>query len=141
MNKTLYIIFLCLIGISCIPEKSEKSDVVFFTTKNEDFNQYINQKQTPERPNLTLDKSIINNDYPIEIALYQDGKWYYNLANLGDGFGTWSFRNGIIKLFAKRTLFDMHIDIKATSQGAADVAIQFSDRFGPKILKMENQNF
>ncbi len=141
MNKTLYIIFLCLFGISCIPEKHEKSDVTFFTTKNEDFSKYVNQKKAPERPNLTLDKTIINNDYPIEIALYNDGKWYYNLPNLGDGFGTWSYKDGMIKLFAERILFDMHIDVKATSRQANDVAIEFSDRFGPKILKMENQNF
>jgi len=141
MNKTLFIIFLLMLGISCIPQKHEKSDVVFFTTKNEDFNKYINQKNTPELPNLTLDKTIINNDYPIEIALYRDKKWYYNLPNLGDGFGTWSYENGKIKLFAERILFDMHIDIKATNQGAENVAIEFADRFGPRILKMQNQNF
>jgi hypothetical protein len=141
MNKTLFIIFLLALGISCIPQKHDKSDVVFFTTKNEDFDKYINQKAAPAEPNLTLDKTIINNDYPIEIALYSDKKWYYNLPTLGDGFGTWSYENGKIKLHAERVLFDMNIDIKATSEGANNVAIEFADRFGPKILKMDNQNF
>ena len=141
MNKTLFIFFLFILGASCIPQKHDKSDVVFFTTKNEDFAKYINQKAAPLEPNLTLDKSIINNDYPIEIALYSDNKWYYNLPTLGDGFGTWSYDNGMIKLHAERILFDMHIDIKATNEAANAVAIEFADRFGPRVLKMENQNF
>ena len=62
------------------------------------------------------------------------------MANLDDGFGTWKFEDGKIKLFATRTLFDMYIDIEAREKNAKDVAIRFSDRFGEKVLLMNKRN-
>ncbi|MCO4794935.1 MAG: hypothetical protein KC493_14555, partial [Bacteriovoracaceae bacterium] len=141
MNKALLFFAFSILFCSCIPKEHTKSEVTFFKTNQKDFNSYINQKIAPSSPNLSLDKSIINNDYPIEIALYNDKKWYYNLPNLGEGFGTWVYKDGLIKLFAERKLFDMHIEIKAIKKGAESVAIEFSDRFGPQFLKMDNTNF
>ena len=132
------LLLLCLFS-SCVPG-NDKSSLIAFETKEEDFVKYVNQKTLPTSPNLSLDKTIINNEYPIEIALYQDGKFYYNLPNLGDGNGTWTFRNGKIRLFAERRLFDMHIMIKALEEGANSVGIEFADRFGPQFLKMQNSN-
>lgn len=102
--------------------------------------KYVNQKGLPSDPNLTLDKSIINHSYPIQIALYKDGKFYYDLPNLGDGKGTWKESGGKIILKAKRTLFDMYIEIHGSDKEAQNVSIQFSDRFGPTTLKMANLN-
>ncbi len=62
--------------------------------------RYINQKALLEDPNLTLDKSIINSTYPIQLALYQDGRFYYDLPNLGDGTGTWRTEGGVLVLKA-----------------------------------------
>ena len=62
------------------------------------------------------------------------------LENLGDGTGTWTFKNGKLRLYAERRLFDMHILIKALEEEANKVAIEFSDRFGPRFLVMENKN-
>ena len=141
MKKIFFVIVAMITFISCGGSKdAPKSELKFFESKNSDFDKYINFKATPTQPDLQEDKSIINNDYPIEISLYQDGKWYYNLPNLDDGFGTWKYENGIIKLHASRTLFDMHIDIEAIEEGAKEVAIRFSDRFGPKVLPMEKSN-
>lgn len=94
----------------------------------------------PDNPDLAVDKSIINNDYPIELALYQDGKFYYNLPTLGDGTGSWTLDGGKLKLFSSRSLFDMHIDIFASDQSASAVILKFRDRHGPQIIKMMNEN-
>jgi hypothetical protein len=102
--------------------------------------QYVNAKSMPRDPNLTLDKSFVNNSYPIQIALYNDGKFYYDLPNLGDGHGTWKNAGGVIELRAKRTLFDMYIEVKANDTEAKSLSIQFTDRFGPNTLKMVNVN-
>lgn len=114
--------------------------VPLYAIKSEALTQYVNQKSMPASPNLTLDKSIVNNDYPIEIALYQDQRFYYNLPNLGSGKGTWKYHNGKIQLKAKRSLFDMHIDALAADPSSSELAIQFSDRFGENTLKMMNVN-
>jgi len=102
--------------------------------------KFVNQKSMSKKPNLTLDKSIVNTSYPIEIALYNDGRFYYDLPNLGDGKGTWKLNGGVIELKAKRTLFDMYIEVKATDLDAKSLTIQFTDRFGPNTLKMVNNN-
>lgn len=131
--KTIICSLFVLFFYSC----AKKSDVIIFEVKESDFSQYINKKSTPAEPNLQQDISIINNDYPFEIALYEDGKWYYDLPNLDTGFGTWEYTAGKIKLFASRRLFDMYINLSATSEEAKDIVIEFSDRFGPQVLKME----
>lgn len=102
--------------------------------------EYVNPKPLPEDPNLNLEKSINNASYPIQIALYNDGQFYYYLPRLGDGRGTWRNSGGVLKLKAKRSLFDMYIDIEANDDTGKSLSISFSDRFGPKTLKMENIN-
>lgn len=119
-----------------------KSSPKFVQTKEENFSKFVNEKSLPSDrdPNLTLDKSIINRDYPIQLALYNDGKFYYDLPNLDDGTGTWSYSGGQIILKSKHRLFTMRIDIGALDANAENLAIKFIDRHGPQTLKMENLN-
>ena len=135
----LHLALLSFIFSSCIPS-GDKSDAKVCITKEEHFTKYVNQKSLPTSPNLSLDITISNDDYPIELALYSDGKFYYMLENLGDGNGTWTFKNGKVRLYAERRLFDMHILIKALEEEAKKVGIEFADRFGPQFLDMENKN-
>lgn len=100
--------------------------------------KFVNQNKISKPISTT--KTIVNNDYPIEIALFNDGRFYYDLPNLGDGKGTWKLKDGVIELKAKRTLFDMYIEVKATDVEAKSLTIQFTDRFGPNTLKMMNNN-
>ncbi len=137
--STAFILALILFP-SCNPISGDKTELKLFEVKSSDFDQIINSKPLPSDPNLNEDKTILNRDYPIEIAIYNDGKWYYDLPNLDTGTGTWKFENGKIKLYAERDLFDMYIDVVATEEGAKAMAIKFSDRFGPKVLKVETVN-
>ncbi len=142
MNKNFIILLALSMAFfsSCNPSSDDKSELRLFEVKSSDFDQVINDKPLPAAPNLNQDKTILNRDYPIEIAIYNDGKWYYDLPNLDTGIGTWEFKEGKLKLFAKRSLFDMHIDVVATEEGANTMAIKFSDRFGPKVLNVEKIN-
>jgi len=121
--------------------KDEKGEFNFFTVEEATIKRYVNDKPLPSDPDFTQDKTVLNRDYPIEIALYNDGKWSYDLPNLGKGQGTYEYKNGRFQLFAERSLFDMYIDIVATDQNAEKVVLKFSDRFGPRILKTEKINF
>lgn len=139
MLKIISLLLFLFILPGCGVNK-EKSPVTFYPVKKESFAKYVNQKKISGTPNLSEDIHIINNDYPIEISLYKNGRWYYNLENLDDGEGTWKYNEGRLELFANRALFDIRIDIEGSSEGAPDVVIRFSDRFGPKTLKMEKVN-
>lgn len=135
MKKSFLLLVLVTL-VSC----GGKSGPKMYEVKEEDFSKFVNDKNLPANPNLTLDKSIINRDYPIQLALYQDGKFYYDLPNLDEGTGTWHFNGGQIVLKSKHRLFDMRIDVRALDERANGVAIQFIDRHGPQTLKVENLN-
>lgn len=132
--KFIFYIFLSLI-VSCGKGQNKTHPI-----QASALSKFVNAKNIPNDPNLTLDKAIINNNYPIEIALYSDQKFYYNLPNLGDGKGTWEYRDGKIELKAKRSLFDMYIDVVSTDENSSSLTIEFTDRFGPNSMRMENIN-
>lgn len=117
-----------------------KSGHKFYDAKEENFAKFINDKNMPASPNLTVDKSIIHRDYPIQLALYKDGKFYYDLPNLDDGSGTWKFDGGQIVLKSKHRLFNMRIDVRALDERADNLAISFIDRHGPQTLEVEKLN-
>lgn len=122
-------------------DQEEKSELQFFQVDSSVASTVINNKGLPRNPDLSSDKTLINRDYPIEVALYKDGRWFYDLPNLDTGVGTWKMENGMIKLFAKRRLFDMHIDVVATKEKGEKWALKFRDRFGPQILSTEKINW
>ncbi len=131
----VYFLLLFLL-LSCA--KGEK--VNFVSVKKDLFAKFINDKDLPSKPNLSVDKNIVNNTYPIEIALYKDKKFYYDLPNLGDGTGTWIYKDGRIELRAHRDIFDMYIEVYALDDKASELAITFVDRFGHNTIKMLNNN-
>jgi len=130
------IFLLLILAIGCGRQGTHK----LYKIEKDAMTKFVNQKSMPQEVNTSLDKLIVNNSYPIEIALYKDNSFYYNLANLGDGRGTWDHSGGKIKLKAKRTLFNMYIDIHGSDETAENLTIQFTDRFGANTLKMMNIN-
>ena len=129
-----YLVFsLTLLLIGC----GSKSDVKTFELNKNDYQNIINKTATPDKPDLAQYKTITNADYPIEIAIFEDGKWYYDLPNLDTGFGTWKYTEGALKLFAQRALFDMHINVVGLDEGAEILGIDFSDRHGRRVIPVE----
>lgn len=130
--KYLSIFILSLfLFTSCVKEKGE---LILFEKEEADYAQFINQKPKPDQPNLTLDKRIVNNDYPIEIALYNDGKFFYSLPNLGDGEGTFKYENGILKLLAERKILTFDVEMSytftITRKDGSQSLLKFRDRRG-----------
>lgn len=132
----ILLLLALILAVGCGKQGSSK----IYPLKDKTIQKLVNVSSMPSDPNLTVDKSIINHSYPIQIALYSDGKFYYDLPNLGDGKGTWKKSDGKIILKAKRTLFDMYIEVHGSDKEGQNVSIQFSDRFGPTTLKMTNKN-
>lgn len=133
MKKTILTLTLIAL-VSC----GGKSGPKVYAVKEESFSKFINQKNLPSDPNMGLEKSILNNDYPIQIALYKDQKFYYDLPNLDSGTGTWSYSGGQLVLKSKHRLFNMRIDVHSLDQNGEKLAIKFIDRHGHQTLKMDN---
>jgi hypothetical protein len=134
-KSSFSILCILVIFIAC----GAKKEAVHIKVERASFGSIINDKAMPKEPNLNEDITIRNRDYPIEIALYNDGQWFYDLPNLGSGQGTWKYLNGQIKLHAIRDMFEMNIDVLAVSENAEKVAIQFYDRFGSNFLQVEKK--
>ena len=127
-----------LICYSCT---GKSNGVKLYTAKSEvEFSKFVNQTAMPDSPNLTVEKSIVNTKYPIEVALYKDGNFFYDLPNLGTGKGKWKYTDGKIELKASRKIFDMYIEVYGADEKLETAAILFSDRFGSNTLMMSNNN-
>lgn len=141
MKKLILPAALLVLFTSCMNQKP--TDVTFYNVERSDFDHIMNtKKKTTKNQKIDLAdyKTILNRDYPIEIALFDDGTWHYDLPNLEEGSGTWKFEAGNIRLFAERPLFDIHINVVATAEKAAKIAIEFSDRHGYNVLPTEKIN-
>lgn len=132
----ILLVFSLVFLVAC----GKQSQSSLHPIRQEVVTKFINDKSAPANPNLSIDKSIVNDSYPFHIALYKDGQFYYDLPRLDDGFGTWTISRGKIVLKAKRDLFDMYIEVYGSDTDAENLTIQFSDRFGPNTLKMRNKN-
>lgn len=100
----------------------------------------------PTKPNLNHDKVIVDEEYPVEIAIYEDGQFFYNLDNLGSGTGVWEYKDGSIVLSAKREIFfkvrDMVYKFSILKEDGSKASLEFRDRYGlnQPIVKVKNIN-
>jgi hypothetical protein len=76
------LLILSFLVLTFYTGKSGSADVYKAENQNE-FSAFINQKNMPSDPNLTIDKSIVNDDYPFKIALRKDQRFFYHLPYLG----------------------------------------------------------
>ncbi len=72
--------------------------------------------------------------YPIRLALFDNGLFYYQVDKLGEGEGRWEYKDGALSLVAPRRIFDMELVITAAGLEGNDILVEFSDRFGFKSL-------
>lgn len=141
MNKLILVLVIGVL-VSC----GKKAEVKLFNASEESYSKYINAKVAPsgENPDIATDKNVINEQYPVELALYQDHRFYYNLPNLGDGYGTWSYEDGKIVMKTKREILGKDItmtyELQANDAEAENVSIQFTDRWGAQSYQLKKNN-
>mgnify|MGYP001596638711 CR=1 FL=1 len=67
---------------------------------------------------------------PLRLVLFDNNKFYYQVDRLGNGEGTWEYKNGALQLVAVRPLFDLEITVTAAGAEGSETLIQYIDRFG-----------
>lgn len=78
--------------------------------------------------------------YSIRVALYDHGRFYYEVDRLGSGSGDWVYEQGALKLVAERKVFDLILFITAAQAQGEDLRIKFIDRFGFNDLPLQVRN-
>jgi len=142
--KTLMLLIIATFITSCGNKGSMSFDDKEKLTKDD--SQYlINHKKMPASPDLGEDAFIANYDYPVELSIYENGKFYYNLDNLGDGTGDWKEVDGIMQLSAEHELFNLGMTINMTfyvyrGEGEKNYKLSFRDRHGLKKFKAKVLN-
>jgi hypothetical protein len=88
------------------------------------------------RPKLNELKLITSHQkYNMRMALFDNGKFFYEVENLGHGEGVWKFRDGYVNLYASRAMFDIDINLFASEATGDALSMQFLDRFGHNAVK------
>ncbi len=144
MPRMVFFTFL-LLFTSCIENTGNQQNSTRQILPITSFEHLINQKDLlkKEDVNFNADHSLLNQDYPMEFWLYQNNKYFYDLPNLGEGIGDWSFENGILKLENGHHIkaIDLTIDMQYSIYYSLEneARIEFSDRFGMKNIELELQ--
>lgn len=137
----LFLLVSCLEGANQSHMLTERSVVSL-----SGFKSIINQKNFQDESDLVHheDVSILNADYPVEIWLYQNNKYYYDLPNLGAGIGKWSYQNGTLYLenihHVKTINFNIEMNYQIYYSKEKELKVFFNDRFGGNSLLLEQKN-
>lgn len=134
MKKSILVFFALLtIAISllagCMPSKS----MVTHKRDNDFYKRLVNSSLDEDRAADKMnDLKILQtgSEYPIRTVLFDSGKFYYQVDKLGDGYGSWIYKDGVLELEAKRPLFNMEFTVSAAAEKGDAMVVQFVDRFG-----------
>lgn len=68
--------------------------------------------------------------FPIRLALYDNGQFYYQVDELGTGIGDWKFEKGGLTLTTRRKVFDLNFYVTALNPSGDQLVVKFFDRHG-----------
>ncbi len=137
MKRLLFGMFAAVLLSACQPLYHAERSYKVYEKEPEFFQNLMNTP--PENQNAKPSVVLEDSSYPISLQLYQDGRFYYYLKRLGDGWGNWDYKKGYLHLYAERKLFVMNFEIHSIDPESSAVSLEFSDRFGPKFLKLQQQ--
>ena len=138
---SLFLLVSCIEGANQSHMLAERSVVELSA-----FQSIINQRDFQNEKDIihNEDVSIINADYPVEIWLYRNNKYYYDLPNLGSGIGEWSYQNGLLHLenihHVKTINFNIEMNYEVFYSKEKELKVFFNDRFGGNSLLLEQKN-
>lgn len=107
------------------------------------FSQFQNTSQEMSVAAQNIEKIKIlqtNDDYPIRLAIFDNGQFYYQVDELGTGYGEWVYHEGGLRLTAKRKIFDMNFFLSAANEQGDAVVVKFFDRYGMNSYNLDFRN-
>jgi hypothetical protein len=141
VKKHILILVLPLL-FSC----GKKAEVKLFDAPEASYQRFVNPTTAPtgDNPDISGHRNLVNDQYPVQVSLYSDKTFYYDLPNLGDGHGTWEYSDGRIVMKTKREILGKNIEmiyeLQANDETAENVSLQFTDRWGAQSFRMRKNN-
>lgn len=138
MIKAVFIavVSVVLLITACAPMSSmtaSKKDAAFY-------GRFVNPSDDVSGASDRLDQLKLlqtGAEYPMRMALFANGRFYYQVDNLGDGQGTWDVTDGVLRLRAIRPLFDMNLFVSGANDESDETVIRFIDRHGFNSVRIE----
>ncbi len=132
--QKLYSLLVLLAGLSI---SSCSQDLLVSHAREENFyTPLINEKRAPKKVVMSEEKIFHSDDYPMRFALYEDNRFYYQVDELGDGWGRWALEDGYMKLYAARAFFEMRFVVSGAEAIGEERIIKFRDRSGIRSYKV-----
>jgi hypothetical protein len=96
----------------------------------------ISEKSAPKKVAMESEKLVYSDKYPMRMALFSNEKFYYEIDELGEGWGTWTMDDGVVKLYAPRPFFDMRIVMSGDAETGEARIFKFRDRTGIQTVAL-----
>ncbi|MCX6130555.1 MAG: hypothetical protein NTX25_16020 [Proteobacteria bacterium] len=140
MLRICFGILTCVFFGGCRPLYNAPRPYQVYPQRAEFFQSVLNSDSAPSKAQDAPDIILEEQSYPIQLKLYKSGHFHYRLRKLGDGEGQWTYEDGHLKLYAERKLFVMNFTLHSIDPVDSDaLGLEFSDRFGPKYLKLSHK--
>jgi len=97
----------------------------------------MNSKNAPSSVAMASQKLVYSDKYPMRFAFYEDKKFYYEIDELGDGWGHYTMEDGVVKLFAHRPFFDMRLVVSGSEDSDEKRVVRFRDRSGVQTVELK----
>lgn len=97
------------------------------------FNQLLNADQdAPLAAQKIQEIKLLQTgeQYPIRLVLFKNGQFFYDVDELGTGYGEWVYQDGGLRMTAKRKFFDVNFYVSAAYPTGNDMIVKFYDRKG-----------
>lgn len=131
---------LLLIVAGCVVSCSPISEMTAHKRESAFYSRFVNTGEDMKDVEQNLDRVKLlqtGPQYPMRMALFPEGKFYYQVDNLGDGEGRWDIKDGVLRMRAIRPLFDMHLFVSGEKAAGDEAIIRFIDRHGFNSLRLE----
>jgi hypothetical protein len=110
-------------------------DVLSGNPRDESFYRpVISEMNAPNKVEMIKAKLIYSDQYPMRLALFGNQKFFYEIDELGDGWGEWKMEDGFVKLFAPRNYFDMRLVLSGADKKGDAKILRFRDRSGVQSI-------
>lgn len=100
------------------------------------YQKVFSAKTSPKKVNLENEKMIYSEKYPMRLALFDDQKFFYQIDELGSGWGEWKMSDGMVTMFAPRKYFDMRLVLSGADETSDAQVLRFRDRGGIQAIKV-----
>lgn len=140
MKKNLFLTFAAGLSLTLLQACSPGGSLIESKREASFYNQFVNPTaEWAQAESRLAELKVLETDqtYSMRFALFENGKAYYQIHNLGNGNGTWAYQDGALVITATRPIFDMELTLSAANVEGNETVARFVDRYGLNSSEMK----